>query len=255
MRGFFFLLLLTNVAFVGWQYLQHKDEQQIDPYQGIHFDKKGLTLLSELPADKRPALREGVEVAAKEQTDVASGAKETSMSAGQVDEPAAAQAAPSKQTPIAICLKVSGMEDRAEADKLLAGLKTLGVGGLQQGSSQGHDTNYWVMLPPYRNRDKAIEAAALLKEQHLKDFFIVRSGDYENAVSLGVFSTRERAQRRYDQVVGLNARLRKPRIESIDLPAKRYWVSLKLSSDEQRKAVNALVEKLGQKKGEEIACE
>ncbi|MFO7643396.1 MAG: hypothetical protein R6W95_03340, partial [Desulfosarcina sp.] len=45
----------------------------------------------------------------------------------------------------------------------------------------------------------ADEAAAMLDGKSVKDFFIVRSGEYENAVSLGVFSGPERARSRSEQ--------------------------------------------------------
>ena len=251
MRGFFLLLLLTNVAFIGWQYLQSDNTEQIDPYHGISFDKKGLTLLSELPADKRPALREG------------SGSAEDETRA----RPESQEKPPNVTTPPVmtrvgtddelqpVCYKASALNERATADKLIAGLKKLGASSLEQGSEQGQDTNYWVMLPPYNSRDKAAEAAARLSEKKLKDFFIVRSGDYENAISLGVFSTKERAKRRYDQVVALQARLRKPKIEAIQLPVKRYWVSWKWGGSAQLNSSNALLDSLGLEKAKEIACE
>ncbi|MCW8828132.1 MAG: hypothetical protein OQK94_03660, partial [Gammaproteobacteria bacterium] len=61
MRSFFFLLLLTNLAFLGWQYLQVSPEGgELHRQSGVVSDQ-GLALLTELPPAQRPALREGVE--------------------------------------------------------------------------------------------------------------------------------------------------------------------------------------------------
>ena len=84
------------------------------------------------------------------------------------------------------------------------------------------------MLKAYKNKTKANEAAEILKQKRVKDFFIVRTGRYENAVSLGVYSTKERAEKRYKEISGLKLRLRKPVIEAIELPAKRLIVSFRL---------------------------
>jgi hypothetical protein len=250
MRGFFLLLLLTNVAFLLWQYKYPGSTAQADIYSGIQFENQGLTLLSELPAGERPAQRQDVALSSG-RADMQTAPREPRESE-RVAPPVAGDERPQQER---ICRRVGGIEERTLLDKLLAELKVLGVTRLLQGSEQGQKSNYWVMLPPYSNRDKATEAAEILKDKKVKDFFIVRSGDYENAVSLGVFSTRERAQRRYDQIAALNARLRRPRIESIELPAKRYWLSFELSDSARMSELEPLLQKHEVGQGEEIRCE
>jgi len=251
MRGFFLLLLLTNVAFLAWQYVEQDSTAQMDPYRGIRFDDKGLTLLSELPADKRPPLRSGDNRAKVGATE----GKEAEP-VPQVEQ-SKAEAQPGKgmsEAAQVVCYRVDGIGERETLDSVLEQLKQRGAKGIEEGSRQGQRSNYWVMLPPYRNRDKASEAAAILKQQRIKDFFIVRSGEYENAVSLGVFSTRDRAERRYRQVDALKARLRKPKIEAIQLPAKRYWVTYELSDAKQKKSISDSLDALGLDKSKEISC-
>lgn len=242
MRGFFLLLLLTNVAFVVWQYQKGDVSAQPDIYSGVDFSRDGLTLLDELPTEDRPALREGVEPVAEEPVE-----QETPREASAVETA-------SVEGEAKVCLRVSNLEDKAALDKLIGELQAMGATALQQGSEQSKKINYWVMLPPYNSRDKASEAATILKQKRVRDFFIVRSGDYENAVSLGVFSTEERARRRYDEIVALKARLRRPAIESIELPAKRYWLSFELADKGRLLRAESLLEQLGQAGSEEIRC-
>ena len=60
MRGFFLLLLLTNIAFIAWQYSQSAKQPEVDTYRGISLVNEGLTLLEELPPEALPGLREPV---------------------------------------------------------------------------------------------------------------------------------------------------------------------------------------------------
>ncbi len=144
------------------------------------------------------------------------------------------EAEPAAGAEEAICLSVEGIEAESALQQLLELLKRNDITVLTQGEKQGTKTNYWVMLPAYANRKKADEAAGILAAKKIKDFFIVRSGEYQNAVSLGVFSTRARAESRYEQIVALKVRLRRPKIETIEIPAKRYFVTF--SVDDERSA-------------------
>lgn len=244
MRGFFFLLLLTNVAFLAWQVWQDEPAAQDSPYHGVAPLNEGLTLLSELPAGERPALREAPVQATVPRAEATQQKRDEPVAQAQRQEALGR-----------ICLRVGPIAEREVLDKLAASLKRLGAEDIQEGSGQSQKTNYWVMLPPYESRKKASEAASLLKQSRVRDFFIVRSGEYENAVSLGVFSTQERARRRFEEIAGLKARLRRPRIEEIVLPAKHFTLRFELPSRERRAEVAGLIKEQGLGAAEEIRCE
>ena len=254
MRGFFLLLLLTNVAFVAWQLSRDPGvKDSVDIYQGIAMVNEGLTMISELPPGKQPALREEVE-----KEDLAVGAvngeppqaeEGASSSAAHADAVAAG-----KPVAVGVCSRIDGIDNRAALDRILTLLRDNGATAIEQGEVQDTRTNFWVMLPPYPNREKADEAATILSGKKVKDYFIVRSGDYVNAVSLGVFSTRERAERRYRQIVGLNARLRRPKIEAIELPSKRYTVSYRIKDNATQSTLASALSGLKIRETEEIDC-
>jgi len=61
------------------------------------------------------------------------------------------------------------------------------------------DTGYWVYMPPQRNHARAKKKASELKALGVNDYFIVQeSGKWHNAISLGVFRTRQAAQNHLD---------------------------------------------------------
>lgn len=260
MRGFFILLLLTNMVFFAWQYLERgKGSEIANIYHGIPIVNDGLTLLSELPPKEQPALREVVEDGADTENIVKDKASQSKVIDGKTVDAQEQSGMVGKErevvsTGTAVCLRIEDIDGRTTLDQLLALLKANGAAAIEQGEKQVKKTNYWVMLPPYPTRAKADEAAAILNAKRVKDFFIVRSGEYENAVSLGVFSTRDRAQRRYEQIVGLKGRLRRPKIEAIELPAKRYFISYRLTDEASRMRLEQHMEKMKYPYNEEINC-
>lgn len=239
MRGLFLLLLLTNLAFFAWQFVAHNAEQGGDGnIMTVPPLNEGLTLLSELDQEQRPSLHEGTGEAAfansrKEVSQLPTSSQVMEGEAGSTED-VSSETEPTAGAEEAVCLSVEGIEAESALQQLLELLKRNDITVLTQGEKQGTKTNYWVMLPPYANRKKADEAAGILAAKKIKDFFIVRSGEYQNAVSLGVFSTRDRAKSRYEQIVALKVRLRRPKIEAIAIPAKRYFVTF--SVDDERSA-------------------
>lgn len=260
MRGFFVLLLLTNVGFLTWQYVHRGTKPgEDDIYHGITMVNDGLTMLGELPSNERPALREpGSEGVDSNTTAIQQSQKLTSPNdSGLPERTSEAVDSTKDDNPTVrpeVCLHIDDIDGRSSLDQLLILLKSNGAAAIEQGEKQVKKTNYWVMLPPYPTRAKADEAAAILNAKQVKDFFIVRSGEFENAVSLGVFSSRDRAKRRYEQILGLKGRLRSPKIEAIELPAKRYFVNYKLTNVASRMKLEQQMRDKNYQSSEEISC-
>ena len=62
---------------------------------------------------------------------------------------------------------------------------------------------YWVYLEPYPTRKAALAVARELAQKGIKDYYVVPSGESVNAVSLGLFSEPQRADRRTRQIAEL----------------------------------------------------
>lgn len=83
-------------------------------------------------------------------------------------------------------------------------------------------SGYWVILPASETRKEAIKHITKLKKLKVKDYFLVATGSNANAVSLGVYSQKKLARRRVDEMIRLGFI---PRMESVALPRKVYWLN------------------------------
>ena len=83
-------------------------------------------------------------------------------------------------------------------------------------------SGYWVILPASETRKEANKHIRRLKKLKVDDYFLVATGTHENAVSLGVYSQKKLARRRVDEMIRLGFI---PRMESVALPRKVYWLN------------------------------
>jgi hypothetical protein len=88
-------------------------------------------------------------------------------------------------------------------------------------------TTYWVHIKPAKNRTAAKATARKLKAKKIKDFYIVRSGENNNAISLGHFKSKKRAS-------DLTKKLVKQGFDVIVEPVFKsytlYWLDYQLAS-------------------------
>jgi hypothetical protein len=257
MRGFFLLLLLSNVAIVAWLYYEHREQKDtIDIYRNILIVNNGLTLLSELPEEQRPALLDSEEGsdAVEEEQDRTNGAGTGESETAVIESDERPLTEIQAGNDVSVCFLVRELENKSDLRALLGRLEKSGAKILDQGKEQITQNNYWVFLPSYPNRRKANEAAAILAKRRIKDFFVVRSGEHENAISLGVFSTKERADSRYQEIVGLKARLRKPKIETLELPAPHFQVSYQIKGPGKVTGISSYLKRMKLPSAKEIRC-
>ncbi|TJZ72056.1 SPOR domain-containing protein [Chitiniphilus eburneus] len=74
-------------------------------------------------------------------------------------------------------------------------LRALGV--TVQAVQSAEQAKVWVYIPPQQTLDDAKKKAAELESLGIEDYFVVNNGGrWQNAVSLGVYSTRDAAERR-----------------------------------------------------------
>ncbi len=183
----------------------------------------GLTLIAE--AD--PAQLE----VARDAPEATTGA-ETSRDppASPAPRPVTDQAARPSQGRVAICYSLGTLQDRLLVERVLG---ELGAGNIEARvrteERRGDLSGYWVLLPA---RPSLEAAQALIDELQQRGIasFVVGTGEYRNAVSLGFFHGRRAAEE-------LEARIRaegyKPRLVLRYRQESQFWLDLDEAASER----------------------
>lgn len=187
-RAVFLALLAINLVFLGYQLVSANDRSR--PPAKDNFDVPLLSIVSD---DGMPAPSDETEA-----SQLLSGGNDgvRCLSLGPFPDDAAFEAAG---------LKLSELG--------LTGNKRLAQGQVWVG--------YWIFLSPTRTRPEAVAKVEALRESGVADIYIEPAGDKENAVSLGVFAERNRAQRRYRQIRDLGF---EPQIARRTRQGTVYWL-------------------------------
>lgn len=236
------MLLLVNVAYFAWSYM-HPLATAGNAVR--HEEKGGLQLLSEVEVKPNEAAKQ----AQKQHVEAPKAAISVPVLKAENRVAVISQDKVSRS-----CYRVEGIESKKALDALATGLKQVGVDVTATGSKRVPLNNYWVTLPPYSSQQQADRTVEQLKGLGLKDLYRVRSGDSENAVSLGVFSSRDAAQRRIEEVKGLRLTAPEPRIQVIALATKRYWLSFSTRVETEDSGWERAV-KTQQLQAKKVVCE
>ncbi|PKM41995.1 MAG: hypothetical protein CVV05_19790 [Gammaproteobacteria bacterium HGW-Gammaproteobacteria-1] len=245
MKWFFAGLVLANLALLGWNWSQ--GDVVASPFPETAAPRRGgdggLTLLQEL--DSRPATRaESAPPSAPPQeaaaVDVAVRPPQAGNAAPEVavEMPSSERGAAPEVT--ATCYRLAGFES---PEAVAGAVRALARGGADirgQGEVAGETKRYWVMLSPTTTAAKAEPTLERLKRAGIKDFYLIRSGDNRNAISLGVYSSEDSAKRRLRQIRDLNLNAR---VEEITLPAKRWWLEFGWPDDRKATSWRGLLAK------------
>ncbi len=151
-------------------------------------------------------------------------------SPGMITElPAPGPARPT-QGRVAICYSLGTLQDRLLVERVLG---ELGAGGIEarvrSEERRGDLSGYWVLLPARPTLEAAQGLIDELQQRGI-DSFVVGTGEYRNAVSLGFFHGRRAAEE-------LEARIRaegyNPRLVLRYRQESQYWLDLDEAASER----------------------
>lgn len=142
------------------------------------------------------------------------------------------QARPSAQssaeTDRGSCFNLGPFDAREAAVEINKELARLGITATLEVNKDRTRPGYWVLIPPLQDRQAAQKTIAELREKQIKDYFLVATGSQKNAISLGVFSRLELAQRRHNAMQKLGFSVR---VEKVDLPRREYWLEWPIQTE------------------------
>ena len=184
MKWLFFIFVLANLLVFGLIRLGG-DSQAIDPRsREIHADAMRIVTgqLASLPKPA-PASQTAAEPETKPALVIASQPAEVPQKTN-----------PDLSAEKLVCLRWSGFSV-ARASSARARLNALGLTATESGGAE--NAKAWVYIPPQENPELARKKAQEVADLGVEDYFVVNDGSkWQNAVSLGIFSTREAGERR-----------------------------------------------------------
>ncbi|WP_047395295.1 SPOR domain-containing protein [Chitinibacter sp. ZOR0017] len=235
MRVIFFLLLLANLAVYGWFQLDGGGLQvQLQSREKNASAVKIVT--GQLGSTAEPASTEAPASAPAE----GSTAPATPVPSTQ-PTPTATTAPKPTAAPTAVaeklaCLRWTGITGE-QIDSARSKLGSLGITATEK--SSGESTKVWVYMPPLESQEVAKAKAQQLASLGVTDYFVVNNGGrWQNAISLGIFSTREAGERHLAELQAKG--VRSAVVRDRDDTLKQASFTMKGLSEEQVAKLNKL---------------
>ncbi len=124
-----------------------------------------------------------------------------------------------------LCASIGPFLDLQQAAEFAAAVRQRGLVPIQRLLDSEIWVGYAVLLPPAADREAALGVAARLRAAGVDDIYVEAAGEWRDAVSLGLYSERPRAERRAAQIraLGFDAQVRdRTRV------ARVYWVDFEV---------------------------
>lgn len=186
MKWLFFVFLILNVVVFGLINLGG-GTNAVDP-RARELNASQVQIVTGQLASPKPAA--SIPAAASAPSSVAS---------QPASQPAAKpQAAASPVARKLACLRWSGFSIE-QANTARSRIKALGLSASESGGAE--NAKAWVYIPPLTTPLEARNKAQQIAQMGVDDYFVVNDGKrWQNAISLGVYSTRESAERRLTEL-------------------------------------------------------
>ncbi len=251
MKRLFFFLLLVNLGLAGWGYflagpkavplprltganlqlLSERDApvakpgprgydlEQLAPDRSVQAQHPAPAGQPAVPASEAPTGAPSAPAQAKPAAPSAPAAVPAAVAAAEPP------AEPDDQAKVLKCHTLGAFDKREDAEQVASQLASLSVAAILREDVTQRQNGFWVLIPPLPSHDAARAMENRLRDAGIADIWRFIKGDLENAVSLGMFTRREAAERRKAQIVasGFPAEVRPRYTESdelwLDFPA------------------------------------
>jgi len=194
MKWLIYILLLVNLGMFVWHYQSSSPELVTQATQQIDLPK--LVLLREVLPDSR-SKRRFPNNANKEQE-------------------------------VSHCYRLGPFVGKSSVDKALELLTAKGIIAKRSSYKDSNQDGFWVFIPPKTSRKKANEVISKFKTMGEKHYFLVASGEFKNAISLGLFSLRKHANARHAEMKKLGFG---PAMRNVNLPKSLFWIDWERDPD------------------------
>lgn len=209
MRNLFLILLLANLGYFSW------NRWLVSP------DSSGGTAAV---TDSAPTLKLVSEVRDGQQA--GGGDDETRLAMAATEQGTAAAGAVASVR----CVSMGPFVELTQAAQAITVLTAEGFSPNQRLAEGEIWSGYRVQIPPLPSREAANKVLEALQEHNVSEQpYVVPGGDSRNAISLGIYSEYQRAQRRADEVRPLGF---EPEVALWHRMGQVYWIDFELAEDQ-----------------------
>jgi hypothetical protein len=199
-RAAFFLLLFANLAFLAWA--EWIDVPQPAASNDVYAKLPRLKLVGEDPADRKGPSSSGR-------------ARKTALQADAA-------------TPVAArCVSVGPFDDEAGATRGISLLRDKGLSPRQRSQQGEVPKGFWVYIGGLKTDQDVSGVLLTLQQAHVDDAKVMQdsasSGEAGHRVSVGVFSDRDRADRRAQSIKKLGL---EPTVAERKVPGTVFWADV-----------------------------
>jgi hypothetical protein len=192
-RAVFFLLLFANLAFLAWA--EWIDAPQSAPSNEAYARLPRLKLIDELPDGARPS---------------SGNARKTAL-----------EVPPQTSR----CLSIGPFDDQPSATLGGSQLREKGLTPRQRAEKGEISKGFWVYIGGLKTDDDVTQVLRTLQQSHVDDAHLMPDTGDLHQVSVGLFSERDRADRRAESVQKLGLQ---PEVAERKLPATVFWMDIDL---------------------------
>lgn len=228
MRWLFLFLLLTNVVYFGWELDRNTRMRMQNSLvaQPVPAAASRLTLIREMASP--PAVR-------STQDTIETSTGDKSGSGG--DSPSPLSEALVGQLPDistgglssgltgSYCITYGPLPEQTQATGLNDWFRSRNADTRVRHTDQNERGLFWIYLAPLESRADAMALLDELRDQGIRDYRLIRRGNLENAISLGLFSSQSAVNQRLGE---LKNRGYKPVVVPYTDVNRIYWVDVKM---------------------------
>jgi cell division protein FtsN len=126
------------------------------------------------------------------------------------------------------CVSLGPFKKSKTAKKILADIDAMGLQSVIRDTTEKQKIRFWVYLPPYPSRQKAVDAAEKLATLGIDEYFIISDGNNDNAISLGIFKKKSDSDRRIKEI---NALGYTPKVDVSSKEVSVFWIDTQTTKE------------------------
>jgi hypothetical protein len=119
------------------------------------------------------------------------------------------------------CFSLGPFTKKEAAKETLADIDAMGLQSVIRSTAMKQKKRFWVYLPPYSTRQKAVDEAGKLATLGVEDYFIISDGRRDNAISLGIFNKKSDSDQRIKEIITLGYT---PKVEVRAEKVSVFWI-------------------------------